>query len=467
MKTLSNTFLLSSCLLWLVGCSSFSFLQRGTAVEPTFKPQDTREVIEGEYVIVTKPGSTALGAYCPWEVGQDDCSKIINGTEYTLVETASGVYEIRPRNRAASPRVLEYDPDNDLCLKPEMEGVACEPVEKVQIQTLPDDDLYSQLWGMGAIQAPDAWDIARFSDNVVVAVVDTGIDRNHPDIKGSIIGEYNAITTSNDARDDHGHGTHVASTACGLSNGYGVVGVSWRCNLLSVKFLDSNGSGTTASAIKAIKFINDYAKSNNVHVVVNHSWGCGGGAALKAVVDEGLGIGVFHVGAAGNSGKNNDKFPCFPGSYSTSLQNVIAVAALNQQGKKAGFSNYGKTAVQLAAPGVGILGAKYGTDGYVSWNGTSMATPHVTGLAALLLSQHPEMSASQLRSLIVDFVHKDSRWDDYVSSGGVLNAFASVRGKPCDKEMLKFCRKSCVSTHKCKYFPTRKCRKACRPIWCP
>jgi subtilisin family serine protease len=321
---------------------------------------------------------------------------------------------------------------------------------------------------MEAIKAPFAWDVETESSNVMVAIVDTGIDKNHPDLKGSIVAEYNAITGGDNADDDHGHGTHVASTACGLQNGFGVAGMSWKCNLIAAKFLNSRGSGTTSDAIKAISFLNNYAKQNNVRIIANHSWGCGGGAAMEKVLRDGIEAGVFHVGAAGNSNRNNDKFSCSPGSYSDDMVNVIAVAASDRNDNKASFSSYGKSSVQLAAPGVDILGARHGTSSHIAWRGTSMATPHVAGLASLLLHRNPQMAARELRSRIVNFTRKDSGWEDYVSSGGILDAHASLtEGLECNKRRLKRCRKQCIASYRCQFIRTRRCRKACKQRWCP
>lgn len=241
----------------------------------------------------------------------------------------------------------------------------------------PDDPYYSSQWGMTKIQAPQAWDITTGEPDVKLAILDTGVDQDHEDLASKIIANRN-FTTSGTIDDRYGHGTHVAGIAAAASNnGIGVAGVGYDSTVMNVKVLGDTGSGYYSWIASGIV----WAADNGADVI---SMSLGGGSAsstLRSAVDYAWGKGVVLVAAAGNSGNSN---PVYPAYY----ENVIAVAATNQNDAKASFSSYGNW-VDVAAPGVNILatlpnhsnaiGLNYG-----SLNGTSMATPHVAGLAGLV-----------------------------------------------------------------------------------
>ncbi len=255
-----------------------------------------------------------------------------------------------------------------------------EPNYIVYATTMPDDTYFSNLWGLNNtgqtggtvdadIDAPDAWNITTGSSNVVIAVVDTGVDYYHPDLSSNIwtnMGETNCtdgvdndgngyiddcrgwdfIGNDNDPMDYDGHGTHVAGTIAAVgNNSSGATGVMWNAQIMPLRFLGVSGSGTTADAISAIL----YANANGAHVI-NNSWGGGGySQALKDAIDA---SGAVVVCAAGNAGTNNDSTPFYPAGYTSS--NMIAVAATDHNDNLAWFSNYGVTSVDVAAPGVNI-----------------------------------------------------------------------------------------------------------------
>ena len=299
-----------------------------------------------------------------------------------------------------------------------------------QAITIPNDPQFGQLWGLrntgqtingvvgvaGAdIKAEPAWSVTTGSPTIVVGVVDTGIDYTHPDLATNVwnnpggIGGcpagthgYNAITRTCDPRDDHYHGTHVSGTIGAIgNNALGVVGVNWTVSVMGLKFLNSAGSGTTADAIVAIDFaVNAKIAGINVRVLSN-SWG--GGPYEPALFDEinrANTNDILFVAAAGNAASNNDVTPSYPASYNT--PNMVA-AADNRDGL-ASFSNYGPTSVHLGAPGVDVLSTTPGS-AYSYLSGTSMATPHVSGAAALVLSRQ-SLNTAQLKSALLNNVDR-------------------------------------------------------------
>jgi subtilisin family serine protease len=287
-----------------------------------------------------------------------------------------------------------------------------------------DDPQFSQLWGLsntgknepkgkagvvGAdINATKAWELTTGSHQIKIAVIDTGVDYNHPDLKGNIwinekelngkpgvdddgngfvddIHGYNFAANTSDPMDGHGHGTHVAGTIGALhNNGVGVAGVMGEVTIVPVKFLDDSGSGTLEAALKAI----DYATELNVDIMSN-SWGGGGRSqALEDAIKRASDKGIIFTAAAGNSSTDNDATPSYPASYD--VPNVVSVAALTAQNDLASFSSYGKNSVHIAAPGQNILSTVKG-GGYEIMSGTSMATPHVSGVLGLLLAKEGRM----------------------------------------------------------------------------
>ena len=310
--------------------------------------------------------------------------------------------------------------------------VEADPI--VHVNVVPNDPDFSGEWGMNNtgqtsgtahadINAPAAWNIVNSSPNVVVAVIDTGIDFNHPDVAPNIwtnphpgnsgyandLHGWNFCANNNNPQDDFFHGTHVSGTIGAVgNNGAGVAGVTWSVKIMPLKFLDSTGAGTTSNAVNAVY----YAVKNGAQILSN-SWGGGGYTqSLKDAIDYANAHNVLFVAAAGNSSSNNDSTPAYPADYTS--PNIIAVAATDDNDQLAYFSNYGANSVQLAAPGVGILSTfptvataamtSYGLPTkYGQISGTSMATPHVSGAAALALGQNPSLTVAQLKTLTTMF----------------------------------------------------------------
>jgi hypothetical protein len=341
-----------------------------------------------------------------------------------------------------------------------------EPNFKVSIARLPNDPQFGALWGLhnigqtggaaGAdIDAPEAWDAFTGSHQIIVAVIDTGIDHTHPDLAanmwvnpGEIPGNgidddgnglvddvhgYNFWSRTGDSRDDHGHGTHVAGTIGAVGdNGLGVVGVNWNVRLMSVKFLNASGIGFTTDAIEAVVYATDMGAR-----VMNNSWGGGGySQALADAISAANEAGVLFVAAAGNNGSNNDVSPFYPAGYA--LPNVVSVAATTAGDGLATFSNYGTASVHLGAPGVGTLstvpvaGNACCSDpsGYKELSGTSMAAPHVSGAAALLLAQNPARSPAVLRGLLATTADPVAGLVDRVATGSRLNVMKALNCVP-------------------------------------
>lgn len=303
-----------------------------------------------------------------------------------------------------------------------------EPDYIVHSSLEPDDPSFinHSLWGMTNIKAPLAWDTFTGDPNFVVADIDTGIDYNHPDLAANVWTDkgWNFITDSPDPYDDNGHGTHTAGTIGAVgNNGIGVVGVNWNVEIMALKFLDSGGSGSTSDAIAALNWAVDRGVK-----VSNNSWGYASifypTALCDAVANAGTKGHIF-VAAAGNSSSNNDSRPFYPAGCRA--DNVIAVAAINSTDGLASFSNFGLTSVDIGAPGENILSTTPGnTYGYYS--GTSMATPHVAGAAALIWGKYPTWTMAEVRDRILSTARPLPALSGKVATGGTLDLAAAISG---------------------------------------
>lgn len=358
-----------------------------------------------------------------------------------------------------------------------------EPNYYVQSMATPNDPSFGQLWGLhntgqtingqagtadADIDAPEAWDLTTGSSSVVVGVVDTGVDYNRPDLSANVwsapssftvsIGGQNltcpagshgvramraaGLPLSCDPMDDNTatscfggtcnygkHGTHVSGTIGARgNNGTGVVGVNWTTRIIGLKFLNFTGGGYVEDAIDAIEFAIQVKQKGLANVrVLNNSWGGGGfSQALLDQINKANANDILFVAAAGNSNTNNDTTPVVPGSLTA--PNSVNVAATDNRDAKASFSSYGPTTVHLGAPGVGIL-STVGNGGqeYFSYNGTSMATPHVAGAAALILAGCPGLNTAGLKSTILNNVDPISALATNTITGGRLNVNRAVR----------------------------------------
>jgi subtilisin family serine protease len=338
-----------------------------------------------------------------------------------------------------------------------------EPNYIVRSMGLPSDPRFGDLWGLqnvgqsggtpGAdIDTPGAWGITTGSNDVVVAVIDSGIDYTHEDLAANMFrneADCNAngvdddgngfvddcfgvdtLNNDGDPMDDNSHGTHVAGTIGAVGdNGVGVAGVNWNVRLLGCKFLGADGRGPISAAIACLDYVKTM-KDRGVNIVAtNNSWG--GGAfsqALHDVIEAHRQRGILFIAAAGNGGSDgigdsNDTTPFFPASYN--LPNVIAVASTDHTDNRSPFSNFGRHTVHVGAPGSQIWSTVPGNR-YASYSGTSMATPHVTGLAALLKAQDPGRDGIAIRNLILAGGDPISALATNTVTGRRINALESL-----------------------------------------
>ncbi|MBB1329732.1 S8 family serine peptidase [Pseudoalteromonas sp. SR43-7] len=328
-----------------------------------------------------------------------------------------------------------------------------EPDYQVSIARTPDDPRFDELWGLNNdgqtggtadadIDAVEAWDISTGSRDVVVGVIDTGIDYSHSDLASNMwvnsseipgdgidndgngfiddVHGINAITDSGDPMDDEGHGTHVSGTiGASGGNGIGVVGVNHEVSLVGCKFLDAAGSGSTSDAIKCIDYMVSLKNSGVNLRVLNNSWGGGGySQALADAIASSEAADLLFVAAAGNDTIDNDVNPHYPSNYENA--SVLSVASTDQTDGISWFSHYGLTSVDMGAPGSAILSTTPG-ESYASYSGTSMATPHVAGAAALVLSINPELSTQELKDLLMNSGDANAALQGVTVAGTRLN----------------------------------------------
>ena len=330
-----------------------------------------------------------------------------------------------------------------------MDGVVyAEPDRIVRQTATPNDPLFSYEWDMTAIRAPEAWDVTTGSAQVPVAVVDTGIDATHPDLASNVWtnpGESGGGRETNGLDDDgngriddvhgwdfvdqdaqpqdgNGHGTHVSGTIAARGNdASGVAGINWSSAIMPLRVLGDDGSGFVSDAIAAYA----YAARNGARVV-NASLG---GPSFSRAEHDALATApnTLFVVAAGNDGTDNDTTPEYPCDYD--LANVVCVAASGHDDALASFSNYGPANVDLAAPGVDIASTWPGGR-YALLDGTSMATPHVAGAAALLLAHDGTLTVAGLRAALLSSAEPVAALARRVASGGRLDVAAALSVPP-------------------------------------
>ena len=432
----------------LQGATQEALTQPARGEEPTYKESPGRQFEPGEIIVGLKEPASQADLR---GLNQENDATI----EEDLPRSDINVVDL-PRDLTVSEAVRAYEDSPDVAY--------AEPNFRLQPAAVPNDPRYKDMWGLNNtgqtggtadadVDAPEVWDTTTGSPDTVVAVIDEGIDVNHPDLRDNIwtnpgeiagnkldddnngyIDDVNGFDfANNDATvydpdpitgDGDEHGTHVAGTIAAVgNNGTGVTGLNWRAQVASLKFLTATG-GSTSDAVEAI----NYAVAEGIDIS-NNSWGGGGRSqALEDAIKRADSAGHIFIAAAGNGGADgvgddNDAAPQYPSNYN--VPNIVAVAASDDTDRLASFSNFGASTVDLAAPGVGILSTLPGNR-YGRYSGTSMATPHVAGVAALIKSREPGLDDAQIKARLLQYVDKKASLQGKVATNGRLNALRAV-----------------------------------------
>ncbi|MDP9765632.1 S8 family peptidase [Deinococcus enclensis] len=421
------------------------------AGEPTAVSPATPEFVEGEVLVQLQSGLSAQGLTALSGLGVQSLETlaVTNGAPLLRMQISDGASVQAKIGQLQASGMVRF----------------AEPNWVYHHQATASDSYFTNgtLWGMYGdasspanaygSQAAEAWARGNVgSDGVYVGIIDEGYQFDHPDLKNNAwTNPYDPVNGVDDdgngyvddtrgwdfANGDNSvydggtrgsqdsHGTHVAGTIGGTANDGGVVGVNHNVTFISGKFLGRRG-GTTANAIKAVDYFTDLKTRHGMNIVAtNNSWGGGGySQALYDAVVRAAKANILFIAAAGNSGTNNDTTASYPSNYDTTASagydSVIAVAAIDKAGALASFSQYGAKSVDLGAPGVAIM-SSVPYNGYSSYNGTSMATPHVTGGAALYAASHPGATAKQIRDAILGSVVATNSLNGKTVTGGRLN----------------------------------------------
>ncbi len=415
-------------------------------------PQESAPIQQNVYDWIVRFSAPALEAIT--SVAQTTSLLAGSGVEFEALRGLGLVGQVLVRSYGATAETVQ----GVLASNPRVDKFEADALQ--QLQAVPNDPSYGRLWGLenvgqtggradADIDAAAAWNLSTGSRSVVVAVIDTGVDTNHPDLRantwrnpGEIAGNgldddrngfaddvYGYDFANNDANpmDDNSHGTHVAGTiGASGNNGAGVAGVNWATSIMALKFLRGDGSGYTSDAVRAVNYATMMRTRYGVNVrVTNNSWGGAGySTALGDAITASGNAGILFVAAAGNDSQNNDAAANYPSNYTAA--NLIAVAASDANDNLASFSNYGAATVDLAAPGVSIYSTIPGSR-YDSYSGTSMATPHVSGVAALAWALAPNATVAEVRSAILEGADRLALLQGKMVTGGRLNAYNTLR----------------------------------------
>jgi len=456
-------------LILLSSVASFSYFELVDAQSPEFEPNSrlAEYVVPGEFIVKLKSPIDRSQLSIPSagiaKLGVPSIDRL--NSEFAITNIVALTPE---RTNSELDKIFLFKTSlrgNELALVKRYASLPnveyAEPNMLIELAKTPNDPSFSSLWGMHNtgqsggtadvdIDAPEAWN-TRTDSTIIVAVIDTGVDYTHPDLAanmwtnpGEIPGNnvdddgngkvddvfgYDFINGDSDPMDEGGdcssHGTHVSGTigAAG-NNGVGVAGINWNVKIMALKAFTGPTTGCYGSSWDAGSAI-VYA-TNEGAKISSHSWRClGSGCYLQHLVDAinyAHSNGALVIAAAGNDVNNNDINPAYPASYN--IPNVISVAAIDRNDNLASFSNYGKNTVHLGAPGVDILSTVMpivNPTMYASYSGTSMATPHVSGVAALVWSQFPNLTHLELKDRILQTTVPTSALQGTTITGGRLN----------------------------------------------
>jgi subtilisin family serine protease len=423
---------------------------------PTVRSEREQEIADAEVIVRFKPNVSLAEIRTIAATKNDrvvDVDESVPGL--TFIDDLDNADPQGDANDYASMTdVVDYaEPNNIIQLDDPMTGARSYDVDKpVYDANEPNDPQFTDQWALynvgqnggklGAdIRALTAWQKTHGSADVVVAVLDTGVDYNHVDLRANMwtrpdsvpqyqddqLGSFDDFhgfdinDRAGDPMDDNGHGTHCSGIiGAEGDNSEGIAGINWKVKIMPLKFLGRGGFGSTKDAIEAINYAID-RKKHGVNIrVINASWGSTQNSrALEDAIRAAGDAGILFVAAAGNNGTDNDKRPHYPSNYN--LPNVISVAALDRNDVITSFSNYGNKTVHIAAPGKDIL-STWLNDQYRDASGTSMAAPQVSGVAALIVAANPNITVAKLRERLLKSVDKIDALNGKVSSGGRINA---------------------------------------------
>jgi len=481
-RTMKKLFYLLICLT-LAACGSqksadiSSGASKTTVSKPTVTLQsilsetDKGKYVQGELLVKFKSGTAKASA--------QKAHLIAGATVIRSFKIVPDVEHVRlSKGLAVKNAIAQY------MSNPDVEYAEPNYIRKIaSTEVIPSDLYFRDQWALrntgqyaygteGAdIDATEAWRVSTGSYDITIAVLDTGVDYNHNDLASNMwrnLSECNGVagvdddtnlfvddcagwnfvtcesfedfedrwdisftcsqvsTESNDPMDENGHGTHVAGIIGAIGNNQtGVAGVMWRTHILPVRVFNQFGEGTDSDVVRGI----DYAVKMGAKVI-NASWGAyGESLTLYNAISAANSHGVLFVAAAGNDSNNNDLTPYYPASYP--FGNIISVAATDQNDVRVPFSNFGYTSVDVGAPGTYIISTvPTSMDNGYSYleqdSGTSMAAPHVTGLAGLLYSYYYNFDSTQIRNMILSYVNLIPSLDGWVSSRGRINAARSM-----------------------------------------
>ena len=333
-------------------------------------------------------------------------------------------------------------------------NLSCEPNWEGRITLTPNDTFYGNIYSAsassaGRIHLPEAWELTTGSASVVIGVIDTGIDYNHLDLQANIwtnpgeiagnsidddangyvddIHGIDRINADSDPFDDQSHGTHVAGTIGAVGNNtLGVVGVAWDVQQIACKAFNTSGVGTVSAIVGCLNYLINLKNNYGFNIVAtsNSYGGFPYTTAMYNAIAASRDAGMVYVAGAGNNTRDNDLTPFYPASFD--LDNIVSVGAIDSAANIASFSNFGLTSVDISAPGVSVLSTIPGNQ-YAYFNGTSMATPHVTGAVALLMAYHPDYLYSQVINSILSTGTAVAGLAGKSATGAILNVAAALQ----------------------------------------